>query len=88
MLDDEQLVRPLQQVVDRRAHRALGDVDEDLGVEILLRSDEEGLAAALVVGRDRDELEDPLDVARVEAGVEQPLRRAAAQRGPARRGTR
>ena len=43
VLDDEQLVRPLQEVVDRRAHRSLGDVDEDLRVEVLLRSDEQRL---------------------------------------------
>ena len=70
MLDDEELVGPLQEVVDRRAHRSLGDVDEHLGIEVLLRSDEERLAAALVVGRDRDELEDAVDVGRVEAGLE------------------
>ena len=37
MLDDEQLVRPLQQLVDRRAHRRLDDVDEPLGVELAVR---------------------------------------------------
>src|SRR5262249_60934090 len=78
VLDDEELVGPLQQVVDRCAHRALGDVDEYLGVEILLRSDEQRLFPALVVCRNRDELEDPLDVARIEASIEQPLRRAVA----------
>ena len=88
VLDDEQLVRPLQQVVDRRAHRALGDVDEDLRVEVLLRADEERLPPTLVVRRDRDELEDPLDVARVEAGFEEPLRRVGCARALARTGRR
>ena len=78
MLDDEQLVRPLQEVVDRRAHRALGDVDEDFRVEVLLRPDEERLPAALVVRRDRDELEDPLDVVSLEACLEEALGRSVA----------
>ena len=37
MLDDEQLVRPLQQLVDRRAHRALDDRDQLLGVDAAAR---------------------------------------------------
>ena len=78
VLDDEQLVGPLQQLVDRRAHRALDELDEPLRVDALARADEERALAALVVGRDRDELEDPLDVAGLEARLEQPLRRAAA----------
>ena len=71
VLDDEQLVRPLEELVDRRAHRALDDLDEPLGVETFRGADEERAAAALVVRRERDELEDPLDVAVVEARVEQ-----------------
>jgi hypothetical protein len=78
VLDDEQLVGPLQQVVDRRAHRALRDVDEELCVEVLLGSHEKGLAAALVVGRDRDEIEDPVDVRLIEAGIEESLGRPVA----------
>ena len=35
MLDDEELVGPLQELVDRRAHRALDDVDQILRVEVL-----------------------------------------------------
>ena len=73
VLDDEELVGALQKVVDRRAHRALGDVDQDLRVEVLLGPDEERLASALVVRRDRDELEDPLDIRLVEARLEQTL---------------
>ena len=73
MLDHEQLVRPLQEVVDGGAHRALGDLDEKLGVEVLLGSDEERLAPALVVRGDRDELEDPLDVSLLESRLEEPL---------------
>ena len=88
VLDDEQLVRPLEQVVDRRAHRALGDVDEHLRVEILLGPDEQRLTAALVVGRDGNELEDLLDVVGLEPGLEESLRRHGCVRGPARTGTR
>ena len=64
--DDEELVGSLQQVVDGSAHRARGDLDQHLGVEVLLRSHEERLPASLVVRRDRDELEDLLDVVGVE----------------------
>ena len=78
VLDDEQLVGPLEELVDRRAHRALDDLDEPLGVEALRGADEERAAAALVVRRERDELEDPLDVAAVEARLEQPVGRRAA----------
>ena len=78
MLDHEQLVGPLEQLVDRRAHRALDDVDEVLGVDRLLRPDVEGAPAALVVGRERDELEDTVDVQLLEAGLEQPLGSLAA----------
>ena len=62
VLDDEELVRPLQQLVDRRAHRALHDVDEVVRVELPLGADVERAAAALVVGRERDEVKDALDV--------------------------
>ena len=62
VLDDEQLVRALQELVDRRAHRALDDPYEVLGVELARRADEQCPATALVVRRDRDELEDPLDL--------------------------
>ena len=75
MLHDEELVRPFQEVVDRRAHRRFGDAHEHLGVEVVPSSDEERCAAALVVRRDRDELEDPLDVRGVEAGLKQALAR-------------
>jgi hypothetical protein len=76
VLDDEELVRTLQQLVDRRAHRLLHDRDEVGCVELLLGADVERAAAALVVGRERDEVEDPLDV--LVAGFGQPLGRTAA----------
>ena len=79
MLDDEELVGSLEQIVDRSAHRALGNLDEHLGIEVLLRPHEERLAPALVVRGDGDELEDPLDVARIEPDFsEKPLRAAGA----------
>src|SRR5438132_6235621 len=78
VLDDEQLVGPLQELVDRRAHRALDDPDELLGVERPLGADEERAAPPLVVRRERDELEDPLDVELAEAGLAEPLGRALA----------
>ena len=77
MFDDEELVRPLQQLVDRRAHRALHDVGQLLRVDGLRGADVERAAAALVVRREWDELENPLDVARFESGLEQALGRAA-----------
>ncbi len=40
VLDDEQLVGPLEQLVDGRAHRALDDPDEIDGVDRLLRAHE------------------------------------------------
>ena len=67
MLDDEQLVRPLEELVDRRAHRLFDDLYEILAHHSHLGAEEERPPAALVVGRERNELEDPLDVARVEA---------------------
>jgi hypothetical protein len=73
VLDDEQLVGTLEELVDRRAHRALDDLDEPLRVEPLGRADEERAPPALVVGRERDELEDPLDVGVVEARLEEPI---------------
>ena len=88
VLHDEELVGALEEIVDRRAHRALDDVDERLRVEVVLGADEERPAPALVVGRDRDELEDLLDVRVLEARLEQPLARAARGRAPARRGRR
>jgi signal transduction histidine kinase len=78
VLDDEELVRPLEELVDRRAHRALDDLDELLGVHARLRADVERAPAALVVCRERDELEDLLDVLAVEAGFQQALARAPA----------
>src|SRR4029079_19198262 len=78
VLDDEQLVGALEELVDRRAHRALHDLDQALGVEALRRAEEERAATALVVGRERDQLEDPLDVPALEAGLEQPVGGGAA----------
>src|SRR6266545_5149346 len=78
VLDDEELVRPFQQLVDRRAHRALDDRGQVLGVDRMLAADVERPAAALVVGRDRDKLEDAFHVDVVEARLEQPLRGATA----------
>ena len=78
VLDDEQLVGPLQQLVDGRAHRTLDDLDEVLRVDLRLGADEQRAASALVVRRERDELEDALDVAVGEPGLEQPVGRGAA----------
>ena len=76
MLDDEELVGSLEELVDRRAHRALDDPDEVLRVELARRADEQRAAAALVVRRERHELEDPLDVV-AEARLGEPLGGAA-----------
>src|SRR3954466_5531956 len=73
MFDDEELVRPFQKLVDRRAHRALDDPGELLGIDRMIAPDVERAAPALVVRRDRDELEDPFDVGFPEAGLEQTL---------------
>ena len=74
VLDHEQLVGPLQQLVDRRAHRALDDLaPSSSALTGALGADEERPAAALVVGRERDELEDPLDVELVEPGLAEAL---------------
>ena len=78
VLDDEELVGPLQELVDRRAHRALDDLDELLGVEPAARAEVEEPAAALVVRRERHQLEDPLDVHVREAGLAEPLGRLLA----------
>src|SRR5262245_12247076 len=78
VLDDEQLVRPLQQLVDRRAHRALDELDEALRVDARGGTDEERPLPPLVVRCERDELEDALDVAGVEARLLQALGGAAA----------
>ena len=78
VLDDEQLVRALQQRIDGRAHRALDDPDEVLGVDARVGADEQRPASALVVRRERDELEDAVDVLAGEPGLEQPLGRGAA----------
>src|SRR5262245_58147576 len=73
VLDDEELVGALQQLVDGGAHRALDDRDELVRVDTVLGADVERSAAALVVGRERDELEDALDVVVAEPGLEQAL---------------
>ena len=86
MLDDEQLVGPLQQLVDRRAHRVLDDRDEIVGVEAALGPDEQRPLAPLVVRRQRNEVEDPVDVFVPRLG--QPLGGAPADRAPARTGRR
>src|SRR5207249_5851514 len=62
MLHDEELVRPLEQLVDRRAHRTLDDAGELFRVHCPLAADVERSAATLVVSRKRDELEEPVDV--------------------------
>src|SRR3712207_6690392 len=62
VLDDEELVGPLEKLVDRGAHRALDDRDEILRVDADRRPEEELASTALVVRRKRDELEDPLDL--------------------------
>ena len=74
VLDDEELVGPLQQLVDRRAHRALDDPSTRCSaLSCRVGADVERAAPALVVRRERDELEDPLDVELVEAGLAEPL---------------
>ena len=78
MLDDEELVGALEELVDRRAHRLLDDLDEVLRVEPELGAEVEGPAAALVVRGERDELEDPLDVGAGEAGLAEALGRLVA----------
>ena len=78
VLDDEQLVGPLQELVDRRAHRALDDLDEVLGVDRLLGADVERAATALIVGRERNQLEDLVDVLLAETRLEQPVGGTAA----------
>src|SRR5215211_2438348 len=76
VLDDEELVWALEQLVDRRAHRRLDDLDETLRVQLRVRAHIERAAAALVVRRQRHELEDALDVVLAEARLEQALGRA------------
>ena len=78
VLDDEQLVGPLEQRVDRSAHGALHDVDELLAAQPRLGADDERAAAALVVGGERDELENPLDVLLAETGLLEAAGRALA----------
>ena len=70
---DEELVRALEQLIDGGAHRALDDLDEVFRVQPLLRAEEKGAAAALVVGGERDELEDALDVSHLETGLGEPV---------------
>src|SRR2546427_10307882 len=59
MLDNEQLVRPLQQLVDRRAHRPFDDASQLLGIHRMVAADVERSATALVMCREWNELEDP-----------------------------
>src|SRR6476661_10455894 len=73
MLDDEELVGPLEQLVDRRAHRLLDDLDEMLGVDLTVGPDEERSLPSLVVGRERDELEDAVDRALSKSGLKKPF---------------
>ena len=75
MLDDEQLVGALEELEHRGAHRALDEIDQGLRVDVARRADEQRPAAALVVGRDRDELEDLLDVGGLVACLRQPFGR-------------
>ena len=78
VLDDEQLVGPLEQRVDRSAHGALHDVDELLAAQPGLGTDDQRAPAALVVRGERDELENPLDVPLAEAGLLETARGALA----------
>src|SRR5438105_5744877 len=78
VLDDEELVGPLQQLVDRRAHRRFDDRNELLRVYVRRRADVQGPPPPLVVRRERHEAQDPLDVYVVESGVQQSPARAAA----------
>ena len=78
LLDDVELVGPLEQTVDRGAHRAFDDLDELLRIDGLLRADVERSSTALVVCRQRNELEDPLDLPTLESGLLQALARALA----------
>jgi hypothetical protein len=75
VLDDEELVGPLQELVDRGAHRGLDHADEVVRVELPRSADVEGAAAALVVGGERHEVEDPLDA--LVPGLRQPLGRTS-----------
>ena len=88
VLDDEQLVGALEELEHRRAHRALDEIDERLGVDVARGADEQRAAAALVVGRDRDELEDLLDVAGARSPPRRAARRPGRRRAPARTGRR
>ena len=73
VLDDEQLVRALEELVHRGAHGALDDVDQVLRVDACFGADKERALPALVVSRERDELEDAVDVAVGEARFEQAI---------------
>ncbi len=75
VLDDEQLVRALQELVHRRAHRAFDDLDEMLGVDPRVRSDEQRSLTALVMSREWNELQDAVHVSVGETGFEQALGR-------------
>src|SRR5918994_2356272 len=76
VLDDEQLVRALEELEDRSAHRRLDDLAELLRIHPRVAADEQRPDPTLVVRRERDELEDALDVARREARLEQAVSRA------------
>jgi hypothetical protein len=49
VLDDEELVRALEKLVDGRAHRPLDELDEILRVDPKARAEEEAASSSLVV---------------------------------------
>ena len=78
VLDDEQLVRPLQELEHGGAHRVLGDPDQVARVDLTLGADRERRLGALVVSRGGKQREDLLDLGVVVAGVGEPLTRPLA----------
>ena len=89
VLDDEELVGALEELEHRRAHRALDEIDERLGVDVAARCRRSSVPRPrwLWVAIGTSSRICSMSPA-VEAGLGEPLGRPAARRGPGRRGRR
>ena len=58
LVDDEELIGPLEQLVNLGTHRPLNDMHQIERLDLFLCADQQRAAAALIVGCQRDQVED------------------------------
>ena len=88
VLDDEELVGPLEELEHRCAHRALDEIDERLGVDRARRADEQRAAARAGCGSRSGRARGSARCRRRRSPPRRAARRPGRRRGPVRTGRR